>query len=54
MNVLEVQSSDQIMKNRLRLKISIDMVRFLSLQACDFTGHDERTKSRNQGNFLRR
>jgi len=33
-NVLEVQSSDQIMKNRLRLKTSIDTVRFLSLQAC--------------------
>jgi len=51
-NVLEVQSSDQIMKNRLRLKTSIDTVRFLSLQACAFRGHDESTESRNQGNFL--
>ncbi|XP_027916063.1 zinc finger MYM-type protein 1-like [Vigna unguiculata] len=51
-NVLEVQSSDQIMKNRLRLKTSIDTVRFLSLQACAFRGHDESIESRNQGNFL--
>ena len=51
-NVLEVQSSDQIMKNRLRLKTSIDTIRFLSLQACAFRGHDESTESRNQANFL--
>jgi len=47
-----VQSSDQIMQNRLHLKTSIDTVHFLSLQACAFRGHDESTESRNQGNFL--
>jgi len=51
-NVLEVQSLDQIMKNQLCLKTSIDTVRFLSLQDCAFRGHDETTESRNQGNFL--
>nr|KYP65562.1 Zinc finger MYM-type protein 1 [Cajanus cajan] len=51
-NVFHVQSLDQIMKNRLRLKTSIDMVRYLSLQACALRGHDETSESRNQGNFL--
>nr|KYP45771.1 hypothetical protein KK1_032698 [Cajanus cajan] len=40
------------MKNRLCLKTSIDTVRYLSLQACAFRGHDETSESRNQGNFL--
>jgi len=51
-NVLEVQSSNQIMKNRLCLKTSIDTIHFLSLQARAFRGHYETTESRNQGNFL--
>nr|KYP50112.1 Zinc finger MYM-type protein 1 [Cajanus cajan] len=51
-NVFHVQSLDQIMKNHLRLKTSIDTVRYLSLQACAFRGHDETSESRNQGNFL--
>jgi hypothetical protein len=46
------QSSSQIMKNRLRLKASIDVVRWLTLQACAFRGHDEKDMSNNQGNFL--
>ena len=40
------------MNNRLRLKTLIDTVRWLTLQACAFRGHDESSKSRNQGNFL--
>lgn len=51
-NVIQVQSSSQRMNNRLRLKTSIDTVRWLTLQACAFRGHDESSKSRNQGNFL--
>ena len=51
-NVIQVQSSSQRMNNRLRLKTSIDIVRWLTLQACAFRGHDESSKSRNQGNFL--
>ena len=51
-SVLEMQSPYQIIKNQLRLKTSIDIVNFLSLQACAFRGHDETTESRNQSNFL--
>ncbi|XP_039688346.1 uncharacterized protein [Medicago truncatula] len=43
------QSSSQIMNNRLRLKASIDVVRWLTLQACAFRGHDEKVISKNQG-----
>jgi len=32
-NVLDMQNSNQIIKNRLRLNTSIDTTRFLSLQA---------------------
>ncbi|XP_058733469.1 uncharacterized protein LOC131605090 [Vicia villosa] len=51
-NVIQVQSSSQRMNNRLRLKISINTVCWLTLQAYAFRGHDETRKSRNQGNFL--
>ncbi|XP_004488955.2 uncharacterized protein [Cicer arietinum] len=51
-NTFQVQSSEQILKNRIRLKTSIDTVRWLTLQACAFRGHDETSGSRNQGNFL--
>jgi len=51
-NVIEVKSSSQIMNNRLCLKTSIDIVRWLTIQACAFRGHREGSKSRNQGNFL--
>ncbi|XP_024634768.1 zinc finger MYM-type protein 1-like [Medicago truncatula] len=51
-NVIEVQSSSQILNNRLCLKTSIDTVRWLTIQACAFRGHREGNKSRNQGNFL--
>ncbi|KAK8277970.1 hypothetical protein V6Z12_D09G008400 [Gossypium hirsutum] len=37
--------------NRLRVKTSIDVVRWLTLQGCAFRGHDETYNSRNQGNF---
>jgi len=47
-----VQSSNQIMKNRLLINSSIDTVHILSLQVYAFKGHDETTESRNQGNFL--
>nr|XP_027192246.1 uncharacterized protein LOC113787594 [Cicer arietinum] len=38
--------------NRIRLKTSIDIVHWLSLQACAFRGHDETSGSINQDNFL--
>jgi hypothetical protein len=36
----------------LRLRITIASVRWLSLQACAFRGHDESSASNNQGNFV--
>ncbi|KAH1073882.1 hypothetical protein J1N35_026210 [Gossypium stocksii] len=42
----------QISANRLRLKTSIDVVRWLSFQGCAFRGHDESSGSKNRGNFL--
>ncbi|XP_058742087.1 uncharacterized protein LOC131614532 [Vicia villosa] len=49
-NVIQVQSSSQRMSNRLRLKTSIDIVCWLTLQACALRGHDETSNSRNQEN----
>ncbi|GJN08206.1 hypothetical protein PR202_ga26101 [Eleusine coracana subsp. coracana] len=40
------------MKNRLRLRASIDTVRWLAFQACPFRGHDESEDLKDQGNFL--
>lgn len=39
------------MKNRLRLKTSIDTFSWLILQVCAFRGHDEIRGSKNQCNF---
>jgi len=50
--VLDKQTSHQILNNRLRLKASVDAIRWLTFQACAFRGHDERSESGNQGNFL--
>ncbi|XP_072066762.1 uncharacterized protein [Arachis hypogaea] len=50
--VLAKQSSQQVLSNRLRLKASIDTVRWLTFQACAFRGHDESHESQNRGNFL--
>jgi hypothetical protein len=46
------QYPEDIRRNRLRLKVSIDAVRWLAFQACAFRGHDESSTSMNQGNFL--
>ena len=46
------QSEEEIKKNRLRLKTSINAVRWLACQNCAFRGHDESINSRNRGNFL--
>ncbi|XP_022032299.1 zinc finger MYM-type protein 1-like [Helianthus annuus] len=45
-------NDDEIMNNRLRLKASIDVVRWLTYQACALRGHNESSSSKNQGNFL--
>ncbi|KAG6674257.1 hypothetical protein I3842_15G033100 [Carya illinoinensis] len=50
--VMNAQSSEQILNNRLRVKTSIDVVRWLAFQGCAFRGHDETLDSKNRGNFL--
>ncbi|KAK8302848.1 hypothetical protein V6Z11_D04G113100 [Gossypium hirsutum] len=45
-------SKKQITANRLRLKTSIDVVRWLSFQKCAFRGYDESSRSKNRGKFL--
>ncbi|XP_023761575.2 uncharacterized protein LOC111910009 [Lactuca sativa] len=51
-NIIVKQNEAQILKNRLRLKASIDIVRWLTFQACALRGHDETPNSKNRGNFL--
>ncbi|XP_059627110.1 uncharacterized protein LOC132269904 [Cornus florida] len=50
--VMDRQTSEQISNNRLRLKVTIDAVRWLTYQACAFRGHDESLQSSNRGNFI--
>ncbi|CAL8162116.1 unnamed protein product [Prunus armeniaca] len=50
--VVENYSSQQIADNRLRLKATIEAVRWLAFQGCSFRGHDEKKNSINRGNFL--
>jgi len=50
--VLNAQTIEEVQKNRLRLMTIIESVRWLSLQACAFRGHDESSASNNRGNFL--
>ena len=38
---MNAQSSEQKENNHLRVKISIDVIRWLSLQGCAFRGHDK-------------
>ncbi|XP_023729350.1 uncharacterized protein LOC111877033 [Lactuca sativa] len=51
-NVIEKQTTQQVMDNILRLKVSIEAIKWLTFQACALRGHDERPDSINQGNFL--
>ncbi|XP_058757218.1 uncharacterized protein LOC131630469 [Vicia villosa] len=46
-NIIQAQSLIDIKKNRLRLKTSIDSVRWLTFQACAFRGHDEKNAPSN-------
>ena len=50
--LVEKQTADDIKRNRLRLKVTIDVLRWLTFQACAFRGHDVSPTSPNQGNFL--
>ncbi|KAG9446816.1 hypothetical protein H6P81_012944 [Aristolochia fimbriata] len=51
-NVFKRQSTQEVLHNRLRLKTSVDVIRWLTFQACPFRGHDESLSSINCGNFL--
>ncbi|KAK1358590.1 putative transcription factor and/or regulators TTF-type(Zn) family [Heracleum sosnowskyi] len=50
--VINCQSLEEVKKNRLRLRATIEGVRYLSLQACALRGHDESSISRNRGNLI--
>ncbi|PIA29080.1 hypothetical protein AQUCO_06300039v1 [Aquilegia coerulea] len=50
--VLQRQSSQARSEYRVRLKASVDCVRFLLKQGLAFRGHNETTNSNNRGNFL--
>ncbi|XP_074355772.1 uncharacterized protein LOC141695424 [Apium graveolens] len=50
--VINRQSLEEIKKNRLCLRATIEAVRYLSLQACALRGHDESSTSRNRGNLI--
>ncbi|KAK1385404.1 Repressor of the inhibitor of the protein kinase-like protein [Heracleum sosnowskyi] len=50
--VINCQSLEEVKKNRLHLRATIEGVRYLSLQACALRGHDESSTSRNRGNLI--
>ncbi|XP_073360020.1 uncharacterized protein [Aegilops tauschii subsp. strangulata] len=49
--VMKKQTKQMVLDARLRLKTSIDAMRWLMFQACPFRGNDESEDSKNQGNF---
>ncbi|CAL8134737.1 unnamed protein product [Prunus armeniaca] len=50
--VVDKQSKQQVMDNRLRLTTTIESIRYLVNQAMAFRGHDESVDSSNRGNFI--
>jgi len=50
--VLNAKTVEEVQKNRLQLRTTIESVRWLSLQTCAFRGHDESSISNNRGNFV--
>ncbi|XP_076940627.1 uncharacterized protein LOC143609877 [Bidens hawaiensis] len=46
------QTQEEIVKYRLRLIATVDVVRWLRFQACALRGHDESSKSKNRGNLI--
>ncbi|XBI95566.1 hypothetical protein VPH35_032002 [Triticum aestivum] len=51
-NIFEVKTMGDKEKDRLRLRTTIAVVKWLTFQSCALRGHDERPESRNRGNFL--
>ena len=50
MNTFSIQET---LQNRLRLKTSLETVKWLAMQGCAFRGHDESVNSTNRGNFIK-
>jgi hypothetical protein len=50
--VIDKQTSEQKLNNRLRLKTSINCICYLTSQGCALRGHGEGPDSKNHGNFL--
>ncbi|KAK9092046.1 hypothetical protein Syun_026957 [Stephania yunnanensis] len=50
--VINAQTSEDVRKNRLRLKVTSEVVRWLSLQGCAVRGHREGSTSENRGNLI--
>ena len=49
MNTFSIQET---LQNQLRLKTSLETVKWLAMQGCAFRGHDESMNSTNRGNFI--
>jgi hypothetical protein len=47
----EISNIDTV-RNHLRLRTSIAIVKWLSLQSCSFRAHDEKPDSKNRGNLV--
>ncbi|KAL5834534.1 hypothetical protein ACOSQ4_014031 [Xanthoceras sorbifolium] len=50
--VLNTLSQQEILQNQLRLKTSLETVKWLAMQGCAFRGNDESINSTNRGNFI--
>ena len=50
--MIDKQTSEEKLNNRLRLKTSIEFIWYLAYQVCTFRGHDEGPNSKNCGNFF--
>ncbi|XP_028118574.1 zinc finger MYM-type protein 1-like [Camellia sinensis] len=51
-NIVKKQTSQQVAKNHMRLKTTIDAIKWLTFQACAFRGCDASHDSNNQGNVI--
>ncbi|XP_076911265.1 uncharacterized protein LOC143569178 [Bidens hawaiensis] len=47
-DIIEKQREEELLKNRIRLKASVDTLRWLTFQACGFRGHDGTFNSKNK------
>ena len=50
--VVNFQPSEDVKKNRLRFRTTIESVLWITLQECALRGHDESSTSHNRGNLI--